>query len=141
MGDLDKAQRYYSQATEHAPNDPLYWRLLADFSIRYKKDIRDTGLPAARRAVLLNLEDPISLDVMAEVFILLNDPLSAKRFLIRALQANPDYSRAHLHLGFVYVLQGMSAEAWKHLTLAEALAKPGSLTAEQAQRMLDTYFQ
>ena len=131
VSDLNKAQNYFERATELAPNDPHYWRLLADFFIQYNIQLRDTGLPAARQAVLLNPEDPASLDVMGEVFIVLEDLFSAIRFLKQAIV---------LHLGFVYLLQGSDALAWKHLSLASALAEPDSPTAEQTQRMIDTYF-
>jgi len=140
VSDLNKAQHYYERATELAPNDPNYWRLLADFFIQYEIQLRDAGLPAARQAVLLNPEDPASLDVMGEVFIVLEDLYSAIRFLKQAIVLDPDYAPAHLHLGFVYLLQGSDDLAWKHLSLASALAEPDSPTAEQTQRMIDTYF-
>lgn len=140
MGDLNKAQYYYERAIELAPNGPHYWRLLADFSIQYKIQLRDTGLPAARQAVLLNPDDPASLDVMGEVFILLEDLSSAIRFLKKAILLDSNYAPAHLHLGFAYLLQGSVDLAWKHTSLAATHAEPDSTTAEQAQRMIDTYF-
>lgn len=140
LSDLNKAQLYYERATELDPNDPHYWRLLADFSIQYKLKLRDVGLPAARQAILLNPNDPASLDVMGEVFILLEDLSSAMRFLKKAIMIDPNYAPAHLHLSFAYLLQESGDLAWKHLWLAATFAEPDSATAEQAQRMIDTYF-
>ena len=140
LSDLNKAQNYYERATELAPNDPHYWRLLADFSIKYKLKLREVGLPAARQAILLNPEDPASLDVMGEVLILLEDFSSAMRFQQKAILVDPHYAPAHLHLGFIYLLQDNGDLARKHLSLAAAYADSDSATAEQALRMIETNF-
>ena len=140
LSDLNKAQNYYERATELAPNDPHYWRLLADFSIKYKLKLREVGLPAARQAILLNPENPASLDVMGEVLILLEDFSSAMRFQQKAILVDPHYAPAHLHLGFIYLLLDNGNLARKHLSLAAAYANSDSATAEQALRMIETYF-
>jgi tetratricopeptide (TPR) repeat protein len=140
MGDLEKAQEYYERATQLAPNDPNYWRLLAEFSLIYETQLQEVGLPAARQAVLLNPESPANLDMMGQIFILLEDFHSAIRFLQRALQADPDYAAAHLHYGFSNLLQENTSEAWQHLSLAASLAPNGSSIEEQANRMLEMYF-
>jgi tetratricopeptide (TPR) repeat protein len=140
MGDLEKAKGYYEQATKLAPNDPHFWLQLAGFSTKYEYQLRETGLSAVRNAILLNPEDPASLDMMGEIFILLGDLSSAVRFFHRAIKADPDYAPAHLHLGFAYVLQGEDDLARKHLTSASTSSTKDSATTEQAQRMLDTYF-
>ncbi len=140
MGDLEKAQQYYERATQLEANDPNYWRLLAEFSLIYETQLHEVGLPAARQAVLLNPEDPANLDMMGQIFILLEDFHSAMRFLQRAIQADPDYAAAHLHYGFSNLLQENTSEAWQHLSLAASLAPNGSSIEEQANRMLEMYF-
>lgn len=140
MGDLEKAQGYYERATELSPNDPHFWRQLAGFSIKYETQLREIGLPAARKAILLNPEDPASLDTMGEIFILLQDLYSGIRFLERAIAAQPDYAPAHLHLGFAYLLIGNDDLARKYLTYASTFATQDSVTAQHARRMLDSSF-
>lgn len=140
MGNLEKAQDYYNRATEISPNDPHFWRQLAGFSIKYDTQLREIGLPAARKAILLNPEDPASLDTMGEIFILLQDIYSGIRFLERAIEAQPDYAPAHLHLGFAYLLIGNDDLAQKYLTFASTFATQDSTTAQQARRILDSSF-
>ena len=140
LGQLSKAESYYRRAVDLAPRDPRYWRALARFSVNNQVEVRQTGLPAARQAVILSPEDASSLDVMGQVFTLLNDPLSAERFLHRALQHHPGYAPARLHLGFIYLIQGNSARAKEQLSLAHSLAQPSSAISIQASRLLQTYF-
>jgi tetratricopeptide (TPR) repeat protein len=140
MGDLNKSLTYYERATELAPKDPNQWRLLAIFSIKYELQVREIALPAARQAVLLNPKDPASLDVMAQVFTILDDPLSAQRFLVRSLQADPSYAPARLHLGFLHLMKGHNSDAYQQLSLAASLAPAGTPTEEQAKRLLQRFF-
>jgi tetratricopeptide (TPR) repeat protein len=135
MGNLLAAQRHYEQATRLAPRDPATWRQLANFSVVYEIQLRTLGLPAARQAVLLDPHDPASLDTLAQVFILLNDPYSAERFLQRALAGDPAYAPAHLHLGIVWLLTGKTESALEQLKLAQDLAGDNTQIAEQARRL------
>jgi tetratricopeptide (TPR) repeat protein len=139
LGNLTVALKYYQHATLLAPRDPVYWRYLATFSIKYEFQVRETGLPAARQAVLLSRDDPASLDTIAQVYILLNDPLSAQRFLVRALQKDANYAPAHLHMGLFYLLEGDTDQAYREINLARSLA-PGTPLDEQARRILQSNF-
>jgi hypothetical protein len=84
----------------------------------------------------LNPKDPASLDTMAQVYILLGNPLIAQRFLNRALAANPGYAPARLHLGLVSLLHGNNSSARYQLQLARNLAPDGSAVEEQTRRLL-----
>jgi tetratricopeptide (TPR) repeat protein len=140
LGDLPAARDYYQRAVELVPQDPAYWRTLAAFSVHYEFEVRAIALPAVRQAVLLNPKDPASLDVMGQVFTLLNDPFSARRFLQRALQVDPGYVPARLHLGLLFLLEGDPARAQEQLNLVLSLSPPDSADAEQAHRLLNSYF-
>jgi tetratricopeptide (TPR) repeat protein len=140
LGDINEAQVYYQHATELSPRDPTYWQALARFSIKYEYDIQQLALPAARQALLLNHDDPVSLDLMGQIYIRLDDPLTAERFLLRSLETNPDYASAHLHLGFLYLMSGETQKALDELTIARSLAQPGSSIADQAWRLLQSNF-
>jgi tetratricopeptide (TPR) repeat protein len=136
QGNLDTGEGYYWQAIDLSPGDPTYIRELIEFSIRYNIDLRKTALPAARQAVMLNPNDPASLDVMGQVLFRLDDLIDAERFYLRALENDPLYAPAHLHLGLVYSLNGKTSLSRDHLQRAIDLA-PGTPTAAQAQRILD----
>lgn len=140
MGQIGSAHEYFRQAVDLAPDDPVYWRYLASFSVNYDIDVRQVGLPAARQALVLDPDDPDSLDVMGQVLTLLDDPVSAQRFFRRALRNDPGFAPARLHLGFLFLLQGDTAQAHQQLTLARSLAPPQHATALQAARLLEQYF-
>jgi tetratricopeptide (TPR) repeat protein len=138
QGDLPSALEHYQRAAGLSPRDPTYQRVLAGFTIQYESRVREVGLPAARAAVLQSPEDPASLDTLAQVYTLLNQPLIAQRFLKRALAADPEYAPARLHLGLVYLLQEQTGAARDQLLLAQQLAPAGSPVEEQARRLLIT---
>jgi Tfp pilus assembly protein PilF len=77
---------------------------------------------------------------MAQVYLLQDYPLIARRFLDRALKADSDYAPAHLHLGVFYLIEGNTYQAYQHLNLAKSLVAEDSQTAEQARRLLETNF-
>ncbi len=58
LGDLIRALEAYQKATTLAPEDPGYWRLLAIFCAQNNVNVRDVGVPAAQKAVVLDGEDP-----------------------------------------------------------------------------------
>jgi tetratricopeptide (TPR) repeat protein len=138
-GNVSEALVYYQKAASLAPKDPTYWRALAAFTLQYKFQVREVGLPAARQSVILLPEDPRSLDVLGQVFYALEDLDSALRFLKQALEHQAEYAPSHLHLGRVYLLKGDASLARRHLQQASLLA-PGSPTADQAERLLAQYF-
>jgi len=137
-GDLSGAYDAYQQAIALAPFDPAYRRHLVDFSLRYSYQVVQVALQVARQLVIEDPGDPANLDLMAQVFIKQGDLANAERFLNRALQANPDYTPAHLHLGMLYILQGKKVLALQEFNQAASLAADHSVAA-QARQMLETY--
>jgi tetratricopeptide (TPR) repeat protein len=138
-GDLPAAQSAYEYAIYLTPQDPLFYRQLAQFALDNQIQIRELALPAARQAIILDQTNASSLDVMAQVMLMLVDYPSAERFSIQAIQADPAYAPAYLHLGTAYLYQGevVLAQVW----LGQAkLVDPNSWVASQASRMLDYYF-
>ncbi len=139
LGDLNAALNAYRKASQLAPNDPSYLNFLVAFSLKYEYYIEEIALPAARQAVILAPDDPEALDSMGQVLIKLDDQINAERFITRALENDPFFAPAHLHLGQVYLLQGRMALAHEQLNQVKELA-PDSPTAEQAQRLINKYF-
>jgi tetratricopeptide (TPR) repeat protein len=138
-GDLPAAQSAYQKAIQINPQDPLFYRMLAEFALQNEIQIRELALPAARQAITLNPDDVSSLDLMGQVMLALQDYHSAERFLLDALQANPEFSPAYLHLGTAYLYLGESELASQWLNLAQTV-DPESWIAAQAKRILDYYF-
>jgi tetratricopeptide (TPR) repeat protein len=139
LGELDSAYQIYQRAVDFASGDPTYYHQIVAFSLAHDYQIRDVALPAARQAIILNPNDPASLDTMGQVLIRLGDTTSAERFLNRAVQIEPLYAPAHLHLGLIFILQEDTSRAVEKWSLVQTLA-PGTPTAEQARRLLQNYF-
>jgi tetratricopeptide (TPR) repeat protein len=135
MGDLVSARRHYQRSLELAGNRENIWQMTAEFALRYNVDVRELALPAARQAVLLDPHNPSTLDTLGQVLFKLGDPLTARRFFRSALQEDPGYAPAHVHLGLVYLLFGEIQAAQEHFNLAITLA-PDSPAAVQAERLL-----
>lgn len=135
LGNLEEALAYLQSAIQASHNDPHYLRTLVAFCIDYNYDLRGLALPAARQALLDDPYQPASLDTMAQVLLRLGDVLNAQRFLLRALDLDPEYAPAHLHLGLVHRLQGQETQARAAFQQAIVLS-PDSPTADQANRFL-----
>jgi tetratricopeptide (TPR) repeat protein len=134
-GDLPGAHQAYQQAADLAPYDPDYPRRLIRFSLEYHYQIEQLALPLARKLVIEGKENPIDLDLMAQVLISQGDLVSAERFLRRAIQADSTYPSARMSLGLLYLLQGNQAAAERELELAISLDPDGPV-ARQARRLL-----
>jgi tetratricopeptide (TPR) repeat protein len=137
-GELEAARQAYQQAAAVASYEPAYLRLLSEFCIDLDYAVSETGLPAARQALLLEPQDPQNLVMMARVLTSLNDLLSAERFAQRALQVDAEFAPAHLQLGIVYLLGGDQERGLRSLETARLLA-PESPIAEQAARLMQTF--
>ncbi len=138
-GDLPAAQVAYESAIKITPQDPLFYCLLAQFALENQIQIRELALPAVRQALLLDTHDANSLDVMAQVMLMLQDFNSAERYATGAIQADPNFAPAYLHLGTAYLYLSEPDLAYKWLSLAKNV-DPNSWVAAQSTRMLDYYF-
>jgi len=138
-GDLPAAQSAYEAAIQLSSQSPLFHRLLAEFALQNQIQIRELALPAARQAITLDPGDAGSLDVMAQVMLMLQDYHSAERFAQSALQVDPGFTPAYLHLGMAYLYLREPDLARQWLSLAKKV-NPDSWVATQAKRMLDYYF-
>ena len=138
-GDLQAALQAYSSATEMAPTDAIYWRLLANFSTQYNVQIEEIGLPAAQMAVELSGEDPLALDMLGWTLVLLGRYDEAQDALEHALNLNPELAQVHLHLGIVAMQMDDWQSAKDHFQQARDLDVDGPVD-EQAQVLLNRYF-
>jgi tetratricopeptide (TPR) repeat protein len=137
QGDLQAAQERYQQAVSLAPEEGLYWRLLAEFSMRHAVDVAGLALPAARQALELQPGEAAALDLLGQVYLSLGNDLLAERYLQQAVQEQPGYAPAWMHLGAVYLVRGQADLASAMLQHASQLAEPGSAVADQVQRLME----
>jgi tetratricopeptide (TPR) repeat protein len=134
LGDLIRGLEAYQAATTLAPEDPSYWRLLAIFCAQNNVNIRDVGVPAAQKAVVLTGEDAASLDVLGWLLTLDARYEEAGRMLNRALELDPHNASAHLHLGMLQMQMNDRASAHNHLVQARDLGN------SDAGMILNQYF-
>ena len=134
LGDLIDALGAYQKATTLAPEDPGYWRLLAIFCAQNNVNVKDVGVPAAQKSVLLAKEDPAALDVLGWLLTLDARHEEAARILNRALELDPRNGSAHLHLGMLYMQTNDRDSAYEHLVQARELGN------KEAEMALAQYF-
>lgn len=139
LGNLVSALEAYQRAVELAPDDPLYWRLLAIFCAENGVQQEEVGLPAAQQALSLAPNDPAALDALGFVYLSTGRYASAQKTLLSATQLAPDYFPAHLHLAMTYLAQGNQADAFNSLTFVRDADASGAY-AQTAQQLLDKYF-
>jgi Flp pilus assembly protein TadD len=138
-GHYEDALQAYQGAVDLSPNEARYYKQLALFCIRYEYMLDEVGLPAARRAVALAPQDPETLDVMAQALTVQGDVPGARRFIERALEADPEYVPARLHLGLLLALDGDLEAARAEWDWVQASAA-GTPEAAQAARLVENYF-
>lgn len=134
LGDLINALRAYQTATTLAPDEASYWRLLAIFCAQNSINIKDVGVPAAQKAVVLAKEDASSLDILGWLLLLDARHAEAERILIRALELDSQNASAHVHLGMVYLQKNDRSSAYDHLVQARTLGD------SEAEVLLEQYY-
>ena len=134
LGDLILALDAYKSATTLAPDDANYWRLLATFCAQNGVNVKDVGVPAAQKVVVLSEDDPAALDLLGWLLLLDARYDDAESTLRRALDLDSQNALVHFHLALVYLQKEDRASAYDHLVLARDL---GSVEAET---LLAQYF-
>ena len=133
-GNLQLALEGYRMAAELAPADPVFWRLLASFSIAREIEMAETGLPAARNAAVLDGDDPIAMQLLGSLHFVLGDGVVAERLLGRSIELDPTSATARLHYGMLLSSTGSLVESRAQLLAAATLGgnEPVGLMARRA---------
>jgi tetratricopeptide (TPR) repeat protein len=137
LGDINLALSYFQRAVELSPNDPVYLRKLAEFCVHHEIQVQEIGLPAALKVVTFSPDEAASQDILAQVYILLEEQDLALACLQKALTLDPNFAPAYLHLGFIDILQGNFSSAEDALNTAINLSLPDDPVKEQARRLLE----
>ena len=134
LGDLENALAEFQKAAGLEPGNVAAWQALADFSLAYQYAVASTGIPAANKAVLLAPEDPHSLDLAGQAALTNGKLGEAEGYFIKAIEQDPRYAAAHLHLALIYFQYEDYSAAIAELEKAAAL---GSLEAENLLEQLE----
>jgi len=134
LGDLIRALEAYQKAAAVEAEDPAYWRMLAMFCAQNNVNIREIGVPAAQKAVVLAGEDPVSLDVLGWLLTLDGRFEEALRMLGQTLELDPENESAQYHLGMLYLQTDDRASAYDHFVKARDLG------SQEAEMVLKQYF-
>ncbi len=138
-GDLVSALAAYQKATQLAPTDATYWRLLAMFCSDNDLYVLDIGLPASKQAAQLAPNDPQILDVLGWSYSNAGLLYDAEQNLLYAIKLDPNSAIIHLHLAENYLRQGDRASAFTELNLVVQLDQGGA-SGQMAAEMLKQYF-
>ncbi|MEW6403676.1 MAG: tetratricopeptide repeat protein [Chloroflexota bacterium] len=138
-GDLAAALTAYQRATELAPEESTYWRLLAVLCAESGVHVEEIGLPAAQKAVELAPDEVAALDVLGWSYASSGRYFSAEQTLLDVIARAPNYLPAHLHLAMTYLAEGNQAAAFKELTFVRD-ADPEGENGQVAVELLERYF-
>lgn len=134
VGDLIRALESFRYAAHLSPEDPAYWQALAKFCGQYQVNIADVGIPAAQQALVLDLDDPVSEDLLGWLWLINGSLPDSEWHLVRAIELDSHYAPAHLHLGMLYLQAGDRTRAFDHLSIARDLGDA------EAETLLGQYF-
>ncbi|MEP7136162.1 MAG: tetratricopeptide repeat protein [Chloroflexota bacterium] len=134
LGDMIRALEAYQVATSLAPDEISYWRLLAQFCAQNNIHVKDVGIPAAQKAVVLKADDDGLQDLLGWLLLLDARYPEAERTLLHALELDSQNASAHFHLGMLYLQTNNQVSAREHLVSARDLGNP------DAQAVLNQYF-
>ncbi|MBN2501397.1 MAG: tetratricopeptide repeat protein [Anaerolineales bacterium] len=140
LGDLAAALGHYQRATELAPANGIYWKALAAFAVDNEVFVEDVGLPAAQRALELDADDLEALVLRGRAQFLLGDLAAAQESYAQIIAGGYDYAPAYLHMGILYLEEGLLVPAREHLVRAMTLDPDGPVGA-QAQMLLEKYLE
>ncbi|TKJ30809.1 MAG: hypothetical protein CEE40_03875 [Chloroflexi bacterium B3_Chlor] len=104
------AGEWYRSAARTAPHEAGFSLLLAQFYVDVLPRPEE-GLAAARQAVAVTPDDPVTQDLLGWANYLAGEPAQAQAPLERAIALDPDFARAYYHLGVVSARLGYQETA------------------------------
>lgn len=136
LGNIKAGLDYFTEAAEVNPGDPQGWLVIAQYCLDHGVYLRERGQEAVRKAIIADEDNPASLDLAGQIYWELGDNLTGRQFLERALEQNPDYPPAQLHLGMWFLQNGDYDQGLKLIQAAATQTKDIKIR-DQAQQVLD----
>jgi Tfp pilus assembly protein PilF len=99
LGNIDASIADYTSAAEGRGEDPAGWVTLARVCLEQNLYLRERGLDAVRKAIIIDPQNPEIHDLAGQIYWELGDDLTGKKYFEQALQLQADYPPALLHLG------------------------------------------
>ena len=136
IGNINEGLKYVKLSALQL-NTAKGWKNVIIYCLGNGIYIQDEALPALRKALSLEPDSPEILDLAGQVFVALEDDITAERYFNQAVTKDKSYYHAHLHLGSLYVRTGSIEKARIHLTTAAQQSEDISIS-EQAKQILTT---
>lgn len=137
-GDLQLALKYLKSAAATAPENPLTWQSVAEFSFSRNVEVSTTGINAARKALTLDPENAHLKDLMGVGLMINGDLDSAERFIRDAVDSDPSNAAYHLHYGQIFLQRKDCSQAVVELNRAVDLSADDRIRSN-AERLLTSY--
>lgn len=109
VGNVDRAERDLSHASNLRPDSPQVWNNLGGVAMAREDFV--AALKHFRRALELNEDLTYALVNAAQAHVRLGNPIDAERLLQRALDLDPNDAEAANKLGLIWARQGRLGEA------------------------------
>src|SRR3990172_1656025 len=126
-GKYPQAAEAYRTAAETNPQDPAFWKLLAEFSLRRELQVTTLGLPAARNAASLAPDDAAAGAVLGYANHLSGGGLLGERLLQRSLSLDPARALTWYRYGLLLLDRARYTDARAALATATDLDPAGSV--------------
>jgi len=138
-GKVLQAQDFYERAIALEPENPIWWKELARYSLDNEILVGEIGLPAALEAQKLVPRDAEANFLIAKAYWQLGEnQVLVLQFLNASLSANEFFGEANLLKSIIHLENGESAQAQMHLELV--LKHEINVTVlDQAQSLLDQF--
>jgi tetratricopeptide (TPR) repeat protein len=127
-GDLEGALTEYLKATTLEPENVTVWQALAEFCLTHQYQLSSVGSPAANKAVLLAPDSANSLDLAGQAALSKDELDDAEGYFRAAINQDPRYAPAHLHLALVLYQLDKDDAAFQELHKAAALGNNEALS-------------
>jgi tetratricopeptide (TPR) repeat protein len=132
IGNINEGLKYIKESALQL-NTANSWMSVIIYCLENRIYIQDEALPAVRKAISLEPDSPEILDLAGQVFVALEDEITAERYFNQAVTKDKSFYLAQLHLGSLYVRIGSIEKARIHLTAAAQQSEDSSIRDEANQ--------
>lgn len=137
LGNLQEGLDYLTEKAQVEESTAEDWMEIARYCLDQHIYLRERGLEAVRKAILLDEQNPQVFDLAGQIYWELGDELTAGKYFQKALKISADYPPAQLHLGLWYLHRNDSSQAVPLMQRAAAQSNDPETRAEAQQALKD----